>query len=86
MLVLDDGHDPGGVEAVLRCPGLGEDLEVDDAEGHEAEGEARHEAGEHDEPGAGQEVHPEHGPAARLMARHRRFPSLLLPAAREQYR
>jgi hypothetical protein len=60
-----------GVELVLGRAGLGEHLEVDEAEGHEAEGEARHEAGEDDEADAGHEVHPEHGAAAGLMAGHR---------------
>lgn len=72
VLVLDDGEDPGGVEPVLWCAGLGEHLEVDEAERHEPQGEARHEAGEHDEPHAGGEEDPEHGAAAGLMAGHRR--------------
>lgn len=85
VLVLHDGEDPGGVELVLGRAGLGEHLEVDEAEGHEAEGEPRHEAGEHDEGDAGHEVHPEHGAAAGLMAGHRRIArrSLSLSAAGE---
>lgn len=85
VLVLDDREDPGGVELVLGRAGLGEHLEVDEAEGHEAEGEPRHEAGEHDEGDAGHEVHPEHGAAAGLMAGHRRIArrSLSLSAAGE---
>lgn len=72
VLVLHDGQDLCGVELVLWRPRLGEHLEVDEAERHEPEGEARHEAGEHDEPHAGHEVDPEHGAAAGLMAGHRR--------------
>lgn len=58
------------VLAVLVGAGLGEDLEVDEAERHEAEGEPRHEPGEHHQPHARHQVHPEHRPAAHRMLRH----------------
>jgi hypothetical protein len=70
VLVLDDRQDPGGVVLVRRGAGLGEDLEVDEAERHEAEGEPRHEPGEHHQPHARHQVHPEHRPAAHRMLRH----------------
>jgi hypothetical protein len=58
------------VLAVLVGAGLGEDLEVDEAEGHEAEGEARHEAREEHEHDDDDDVLEEGRRAAVVLHRH----------------
>lgn len=58
------------VLAVLLGAGLGEDLEVDEAEGHEAEREARHEAREEHEHDDDDDVLEEGRRAAVVLHRH----------------
>lgn len=70
VLVLDDRQDPGGVVLVRRGAGLGEDLEVDEAEGHEPQGEPRHEPREEHQHHDDHHVLEEGRPAAVVLHRH----------------
>ena len=77
--------------AILGGAGLGEDLEIDEAEGHEAEGEPRHEAGKENQQGDDENVDEEVGIAAVVLHRHspplrekKRCLCLLLPTSNKQ--
>ena len=56
--------------AILLGAGLGEHLEIDEAEGHEAQGEARHEAREEHEHDDDDDVLEEGRRAAVVLHRH----------------
>lgn len=81
MLIFYNWQYLGCVLAILRGAGLGEDLEVDEAHGHEPQREAGHHPGEHHQQRHDQYADEEGALAAPVMLRHSNACSLALSRA-----